>query len=735
MVRSIQLLRPLFPTASACTLAFLLPLLGFLSPAPVALAEEAETEAVSSTSNESEDSTDDDNGAQSPAPIQDEIFVQGALPEIPTSNTVAAKLPLSLEETPASVAVVPSGLFEEQNAFVLGDALENVSGMNVQTFNGVFDFFVVRGLDSVSSGLIQTDGVPEPEASFYQLYNVDRVEVLKGPSAFLYGNSPLGSTINLVRKQPRATGFTSFGISGGSFGTYEGTVDANAATSDGRLSFRLNGLWQESDGFRDDIDSENLAINPALTWRPSDQTAVNVNLEYVETEYSTDTGLPILFDGTVADVPRERSYQSPFDISDQELNRLQVDVEHRVSDNLTVRNKLYYRGLDWVSNGTIFNGAFPNAVGSLSISRFLSTLDNEQAFVGNQLEALWRVETGSVTHSLLAGVELGRRTDEFDFNVFALPDIDVFNPVETAAQPLFPLPGQATAADATSDLVAPYVIDQITFNDRFQLLVGGRFDSIDFDNDVSGVSRSDSEFSPMVGIVVAPTDGLTLYANAGEAFAMPSTFVVDDERRPEESTQYEIGARKAFNNGRVQTSLALFRIDRENIAIPDDFGLPRQTGSQRSEGAELDVSATLGGGVRALFTYAYTDSELTEFTETVLVNPFPPTFATVDRSGNTSPFAPEHLATLWLRKSFGNGFGIGAGGRYLSEQFIAEDNAFEIDSYVTLDAAVFYDLGTYRLQLNLQNLTDEEYFTRGSGTGSVIPAPGFAAYGSVKFTL
>ncbi|MCB1036270.1 MAG: TonB-dependent receptor, partial [Acidobacteria bacterium] len=254
-------------------------------------------------------------------------------------------------------------------------------------------------------------------------------------------------------------------------------------------------------------------------------------------------------------------------------------------------------------------------------------------------------------------------------------------------------------------------IDQINLSDRFQLLLGARYDHIEFDNRVSGIERTNNELSPMVGAVFSATDSLTFYANAGEAFALPSTFVIDDTRKPEESRQVEVGAKKSFRGGRIHSSLAAFRIDRENIAIPDDFGIPRQTGDQRSDGLELELFGTLGKGIRGNFTYAYTDSELTEFTETVLVGFFPPTFATVDRSGNSSPFAPEHLATLWLSKTFDNGFGIAGGGRYVSDQFIAEDNAFEIGSYVTFDAAVFYDLSAWRLQLSLQNLTDEEYFT------------------------
>ncbi|MCB1034248.1 MAG: TonB-dependent receptor, partial [Acidobacteria bacterium] len=544
----------------------ILPILALLATGPgsasLALEEASVEEAAAATT---------PAGEEKEQKIRDEIFVEGELPDIPTANTVAAKLPLSLLQTPASVSVVEAPLFQERQSFVLGDALKNVSGMNVQTFNGVFDFFVVRGMDSVSSGLVQTDGVPEPEASFYQLYNVERVEVLKGPAAFLYGDSPLVGTVNLVRKQPERATFGSFGISGGSFGTFEGTLDLNTVSQDEKVSLRLNGLWQQSDGYRDDKESDNLAINPALTWRPNDSTSVNLNLEYVDTEYSTDSGLPILFTGEVADVPRERSYQSPFDVSDQEIGRIQVDVEKVLSPRFTLRNKTYYRNLEWLSSGTIFNGAFPNAQGSLELSRFLSSLEDTQTFVGNQFEVLWQAETGSVTHNLLAGVELARRSDEFNFNVFFLPGIDVFNPVETASEPLFPLPGQATAADATNDVISPYVIDQINLSDRFQLLLGARYDHIEFDNTVSGIERTNDELSPMVGAVFAATDSLTFYANAGEAFALPSTFVIDDTRKPETSRQVELGAKKSFRGGRIHSSLAAFRIDRENIAIPDDF--------------------------------------------------------------------------------------------------------------------------------------------------------------------
>ena len=321
---------------------------------------------------------------------------------------------------------------------------------------------------------------------------------------------------------------------------------------------------------------------------------------------------------------------------------------------------------------------------------------------------------------------MARQQDRFDFDVALLAPIDVFSPVESPFPP-FPLPGQARSADARADIVAPYLVDQIRLSDRWQVLAGLRFDLIDFQDDVSGVSRSDDELSPMLGVVFAPTPMTSFYANASEAFAPPSTFAIAEDQIPEESRQLEVGLKKIFYDGKATATVALYELKRENLAIPDDNGITQQTGDQRSRGVELEVRADLGRGLQLYAVYAYTDAELTRFAETVLVGFFPPTPLTVDRSGNTPAFAPEHILNLWLSRHLAGGLGFGFGGRYVSDQFIAEDNAFEIDAYFLLDAAIYYRRGPWRLSLNLDNLTDEEYLSRGFGGTSVIPAPGFTS--------
>jgi catecholate siderophore receptor len=233
----------------------------------------------------------------------------------------------------------------------------------------------------------------------------------------------------------------------------------------------------------------------------------------------------------------------------------------------------------------------------------------------------------------------------------------------------------------------------------------------------------------MLGAVWAPRPGLSFYASGGGAFAPPAPLVVG-EREPEESRQVEVGARRELWGGRLRTTLAAYELRRENIAIPDATGVTRQTGDQRARGVELEAAADLGGGRRAFFAYAWSDSELTRFTELQGFGLPPTVFVLLDRSGNRSPFAPEHLASLWLSQRFGSGWGLAGGGRWVGEQTIAPDNQVGIDGYLLLDAALSYGAGDWRLSLHLKNLTDEEYETRGLGVGSVIPgAPRSATVG------
>lgn len=661
------------------------------------------------------------------------VEVEGELPAIPPSEVTALKGALPVASTPAGVSVVPRTLFQAQRAFVLGDALRNASGVNVASGFGVFDFFVVRGFDSLSSGLVLTDGAPEPEATFYPVYNLRQVEVLKGPGAYLYGGGPLSGTVQLLRKQPAPGRFADVSLSYGSFQTLEGAVDANLARADGSLALRVNAVYDRSHGYRDDKDRSLLAVNPALLWRPDAKTRLVLSLEYVRPHFAPDVGLPLV-GGAIPTVPRTRSYQSPFDVSEQDLYRLRLDVERRMGDHLTLRDKLYYTDLGWRSDGTLFAGVFPARTGTIDVARSLVLLHDRQKLLGNQLEAVVSFSTGSARHSLLGGFELGRLGDRYTQDVAALPPTALLAPVETAQRPLFIIPGLSQAGDSRSLVVAPYLVDRISFSDRLQVFAGGRLDVTDFEDGATATARDATRFSPLLGLVFSPAGGLSLYANGGAAFSPPSSQVVG-ERRPEESRQVEVGAKKTFLGGKGFATLALYHLVKDNIAIPDATGFTRQNGDQRSRGIEVELSAEAKKGWFSYVSYAFNHAELTRFAESVLLGFAPPVFAIVDRSGNAPAFAPRHLLNLWTTKQFASGLSVAAGARYVSRQFIAEDNAFSIDGYVVLDAMVALKRGRWRWSVNLNNLTDRDFETRGFSSTSVLPADPFAAYAKVEVSL
>lgn len=669
--------------------------------------------------------------------------------KLPTINALATKMFVDFQSTPASVGVVTKSIIENQNGNVLSDAINNVSGVNVQSQFGVHDYFIIRGFDSISSGLILTDGTPEPEATFYNLYNIEAIEVLKGPGAFLYGGNPLSGTINLSRKQPIFSNFANFSGSFGKFQSYRGTVDLGLTNQKSSLAFRLNGLFAGSDNYRDEKNNNVIAVNPALTWKINERSNLNINFEYVKSDYTPDSGIPLQVDLATPKIPddisRTSSFQPDSDFSDQKIARLKLNYDSRINESLVIRDKFYYTDQDWVSESVLLNGVRSiQGLGEL-VFRSDSNLDDHQTMIGNQLELVFSFETGSTNHALLSGFEVNRLSDDFDVRFTGSSPVSLLDPEKEipGVDPTEGLEQFLAIGDGRAVTFAPYFIDRVSFSEAVQLFLGGRFDRINYkdDNridfefgfkaapDTTSTDRTYERFSPMAGLVVSPSPNVSLYANFGQAFAPPSTQVPGDPR-VEESTQFEVGVKNKLFDGKVSFSVALYQLEKENVPIRSSFGPREEIGSQESRGLELEISSNLGNGLFGIFSYAFTDAELTKFTEFDLGK-----FEPLDFSGMTPPFAPEHLLNFWITKEFSNGLGISGGGRYFSSQFIAPDNQFEIKEALTLDAAVTYRFNRFRWSVNLKNLTDTKFETRGFRNTSVIPANPFAVYGSIDFSL
>ena len=679
--------------------------------------------------------------AQEPSPSpsdvprhQETVNVEAELPAVPPSSTAATRLPVAVMDLPLSVSVVPRSLMTAQDVFTLTDALRNASGVNPSSGFGVFDFFTVRGVDSLTGGLVLTDGVPEPESTYYPLYNVRQVEVLKGPGSFLYGGNPLSGAVQIVRKQPAATRFAQASFSYGRYDTYEGALDANASSSDGRLGFRLNAVRQGSDNYREIGQGDLTAVNPVLVWRPDEATRVLLSYEFLRSDQQPDSGIPFVGEEgeALADVPRTRSYQSTLDFSRQDVQRLRIEAEHAFSPALTLRTRAYFTELEWDSDGTLVSGLFPFPPEFRpTVFRTLTQLDDRQRLLGDQLELSGSFRTGGVKHELLAGVEVSRLTDAFDQAVALLEPVDLENPVESGLPPI-PLPMFGLQGDARAITIAPYVLDRAALSKQWQAFVGARLDTLDYEDPLTGTDRNDTQLSPLLGLVYSPSTAVALHVSGGTSFAPPSTQVVGP-RDPETSRQVEAGVKVQFLEGKAFVGGTVYALERENIAIPDASGVLKQAGDERVRGFELDVSSEPSKGFVAYGSYAFTDAELTHFTEAVVTPD--QQLLLMDRAGNTAPFVPRHLASLWVSKELASGFGLAAGVRAVGEQFVGEDNRFRIASYATLDAAVSYTHPRGRLSLHARNLTGTEYATRGFGGISAIPARPFELLARLELRL
>ncbi len=676
---------------------------------------------------------------------QDTIFVT-ALREhpIPVYSSVATKLYIPIQQIPMSVGVVNNALINSQNTFVLGDALKNISGVNTQTGFGVHDYFIIRGFNSLDNALILIDGTLEPEVTYYNLYNIDRVEVLKGSGAFLYGSNPLSGTVNLYRKQPVFNNFLNLHTTYGQFGTFRHALDAGFGSLEKKFASRINLLYENADNYRDDKSNQVLAVNPSMIAYLG-RLMVNLNLEFINSQYKPDTGLPLLFDlstsqlNRIPNVPRTNSYQTPFDFSDQKIYRFKLSLHQKINQFLTFQSQFYFTRLNWDSQGTLLNGAFPTLTGSMEVNRSLSYLEDDRDLFGNQSELVWSFHIGHWAHYLLTGFEWNILQENYRYDtVPILPSVGLYNPIETAVESelvMYPY----LRGDVENRVIAPYIVDQLTLSDQIQVTGGLRYDIITFKNKAAGylTDRSYKNLSPMIGLHYSPIPELSLYANSGRAYAPPSSQVVGDQEA-EKSVQYEIGLKQRYLNGRANLDFSYYHLEKENIAIPSNDGILRQLGNQRSKGIELELQTEPLSNWFTFICYGFSDVTLTQFSEKVPIGTDEwgrPVEMVFDRSGHDPAFTPRHILNIWTTREFKNGLGLGGGVRYVSSQFIDEDNVFQIDEAFIVDAILYFKWNPFKFSINLKNINNEQYEVRGFNNSSVVPAAPRSIYGNVDFSL
>ena len=646
--------------------------------------------------------------------------------------TSATRTDTPIRDIPQSIQVVPQQVLEDRQVERLEEALENVSGVQqtVSSLN-VATGFLIRGFDTTN---IYRDGLRDPTnfQSGAETGNIERIEVLKGPPSVLYGQGELGGLVNIVTKQPLAEPFYSVEGTVGNYNLYRGAVDLTGPLNESQsLLYRLNVSAQRSDTFIPFSEIERFQIAPVLTWQIDKNTALTFEGDYQNRRYPEVPGLPA--EGTVlpnpnGELPRDRFLGDPnFNFREVRSLRLGYRFEHRFSEDWSFRNS-FKAAFQSLESEFAFPSGLQDDKRTFDQLYAATNKPDDREVYALDTNVAGKFRTGSLQHQVVFGLNFDNLSVSRDLFLSQLAPIDIFNPVYERS------PGavrRRIIVNDRSESLGFYVQDQISLSEKLKLMLGGRFDRVNQEQE-NLVSSTTSEqqneaFSPRVGIVYQPSQPISLYASYSRSFnpATPGTILANGEAaEPERGTQYEVGIKTEFLQGRLSSTLALYQLTRSNVLTPDltDPFASVQTGKQRSRGLELDVAGEILPGWRVIASYAHTDAEITQDNEYQV--------------GNRLVNVPKNSASLWTTYEVQNGglkgFGFGVGLRYVGEREGDLENSFRLPSYLRTDATIFYRRNKFRAAVNVNNVFDNEYFEAAqNGRAGVFPGEPLTVVGTI----
>jgi catecholate siderophore receptor len=653
-------------------------------------------------------------GAQDRSRIVDEVIVEATRYSTPKTAT-ATKTDTALRDVPQSISVITSDLIKDQNMLSMADVARYVPGITMGQGEGHRDAPTLRGNSTTADFFV--DGVRDDVQYFRDLYNAERIEVLKGPNAMIFGRGGGGGVINRVTKRADGRHYGEIGVRGGSYDNKRIAADFGDAVNEA-LALRVNAMYEDSESYRDFVEVERYAVNPTLGLALSDRTQLSFSYEHFNDERTVDRGVPSR-DGRPLDVDSSTFFGNPaLSFSEAKVNLASVTLDHSFSDTLRLRNNTQYADYDKFYQNVYPNSAV-NTLGNVTLDAYQSGTQRQNLF--NQTDLTWSASTGSVRHTVLAGVEFGRQDTEnlrnnSTFGATPGGVVSIASPV-TFAVPVFNVPNQNN--DVKVGLAAVYLQDQIALSEQFQVIAGVRFDQFDveLDNRLNGqrFERDDDFVSPRLGVIYRPLEPLSLYASysvsylpsSGDQFS--SLDATSAALEPEEFENLEVGAKWELSSS-LALSAAVYRLDRTNTRAPGPTpGAIVLTGEQRSEGVELGVSGAITDDWELIAGYAYQDAEITRTTSAA-------------PRGRNVALVPQHQFSLWNTYRFAPMLRAGLGVIHQDEMFASISNAVTLPSFTRVDAAIFFTLNDrFEAQLNVENLLDEEYFATSHNDNNITP--------------
>lgn len=645
------------------------------------------------------------------APV--EVRAAGIADAVHGSGSGATKLDVALRDVPQAVQVVNQELIREQGALEMKEVLRNVSGVAPAQGEGRRDQFYIRGFDATRDTLV--DGMRDDSLYFRDLGNVERVEVLKGPAAVLYGRGSAGGVINRVTKKPVSQSVREVMLSVGSDQLRRFDVDLGGALGDG-AAFRLNGAYEAGDSYRDVVHSERSVLAPSLAWSAGKDTSFLLQTEFLHQKRTPDRGIPSL-NGRPANVPVSNFYGEKYDYATTDGANARFSVEHAANDKLTLRNNFQYSTLKLDAINTRTLGL---TAGNTQVRRQITYFPQDQTNYLNQTEAVLTLDGGGVRHTLLGGVELGSQKAGRLVKAALTSPVSLQSPRQVMAAPDLAALPTTINSDFSARTAALYGQDLISLGEHWKALAGLRFDRLqqtqsDHRNGLAQ-ERSDAVWSPRIGVVYQPNAAHAVYGNLSRSFQPAGSDLFYNgsdlaQIKPVESLQQEAGVKSEWLGGRLLSTVALYQITQRNVVTkdPSDPAGVRQiqTGEQQSKGLEVDLSGTLQRGWKVFANYTLNHARITRSNN----------FAVGNRPANI----PKQAASLWSSYELGHGFTVGGGAFYVGDRYAVEDNTVTLPSYVRLDAMFGYKGKNWDAGLNLNNLANRTFYESANNNNQIQP--------------